>query len=60
MKYEPYNIYGPVAQLVRACGLYPHGREFESLPAHQKFSIYDFYILENDNNYTINTPAHCS
>jgi hypothetical protein len=37
----------PVAQLDRASGYEPEGREFESPRAHHSFPIYFVYILRN-------------
>ena len=33
--FSPQSLYGKVAQLVRACGSYPQGRGFNSLPCYQ-------------------------
>lgn len=33
--FNPQSLYGKVAQLVRACGSYPQGRGFNSLPCYQ-------------------------
>lgn len=34
--FSPNSLYGKVAQLVRACGSYPQGRGFNSLPCYHQ------------------------
>ena len=57
MTYPHRAIFAPLAQLVRASGLHPEGREFESLGEHMVGSNIGFSSLPSQGRKTGSTPV---